>query len=809
MKAPHLAQMFKIGPKRKSDEDKGDVEAKRLRRAAADADADAAETTNAYLLKDGEEDKKGELNNVNEVSVRAAIEEEDCCSTKELNSSVADPESWAPPNDDDNAGLSARVSSQTQQKISALSSLEEPNSADHRSFIESMLQQHARFVSEACKTFQSNPLAMQTAVRAHQQCLDSLLDLYYKIHTHDSSADRASRLFHENYNQLQKLHASVNQQSTAAADGPTKRAPSKPRLPLHSQNIKETFAEDDGKNGHDGFMPPDERPLSETGQTKRHERNKPPNIMTDSLSQANLMGSSTERQSLAYQTKAPTKDSISEAPDASSFMSGADGRLFSDKGRSRAQSKQSHPSHCGRSPVEACDKDMKLGLEVEEDCDIAVGSRKGKDSDVELASPVYSTFDASQRPNGTTTHEAAAVTANEEMISGDKENCPGLNKSLCTPSGNTSQHDVTEAADSGDWICIHCTLENSPSKRRCIVCHARRPVSTMTSLLGLPKRTPRGKTRLQDLRDASQGLFDNSQPSVVLELNHDDVTGEGAKGETRLNEDAAEQEFVAPPAAVPRTIDSHSKTLKSSNTTEPDFLDEPRRITLDAGVVGNSQGIADGEKNLSPSFDSQETEDPTMFSQSQSSIRPKKKEASDPPQSAQSPSAKARSDAITVPREATKPSTNPYAKPWQSNLQSRQFDRELITATADANHARTGPAKTVGPAPGWHTAHRRVAARREKDSTDIWNDSESQEPYHEVVRGKARKDLPTHDCPECTAFYNSLITTESQPMDIRQFCRHRSRFGPPPETPEGFWELDFIDELRAKQANEAKRAGNK
>ena len=73
-----------------------------------------------------------------------------------------------------------------------------------------------------------------------------------------------------------------------------------------------------------------------------------------------------------------------------------------------------------------------------------------------------------------------------------------------------------------------------------------------------------------------------------------------------------------------------------------------------------------------------------------------------------------------------------------------------------------------------------------QDTADESTDSPGY-AYQEVVRKKAeRQALPQYECVDCAAFGRAVG------MPIR-YCRHRFRF-PPPETPPGFWDLDFADE---------------
>ena len=90
------------------------------------------------------------------------------------------------------------------------------------------------------------------------------------------------------------------------------------------------------------------------------------------------------------------------------------------------------------------------------------------------------------------------------------------------------------------------------------------------------------------------------------------------------------------------------------------------------------------------------------------------------------------------------------------------------------------------------------------------DDDDGSEPghcYHEVVRGNKRKLLPCHDCPNCRRFVELL--NENSQTDYMQYSRHHAKFAPS-ETPPGFWELDFADEKKKRDAKrEAKRAARR
>jgi hypothetical protein len=72
--------------------------------------------------------------------------------------------------------------------------------------------------------------------------------------------------------------------------------------------------------------------------------------------------------------------------------------------------------------------------------------------------------------------------------------------------------------------------------------------------------------------------------------------------------------------------------------------------------------------------------------------------------------------------------------------------------------------------------------------------------FQEVVRKKAdRQKMPGHACPECKAFWDTVCDdgTVFERKHFEDCSRHRAHHSPP-STPEGFWELSFTDEIRAR-----------
>ncbi len=142
---------------------------------------------------------------------------------------------------------------------------------------------------------------------------------------------------------------------------------------------------------------------------------------------------------------------------------------------------------------------------------------------------------------------------------------------------------------------------------------------------------------------------------------------------------------------------------------------------------------------------------------------------------------------------------NQVSKAWVNNKHARQFISEMekdIPRKASAPWMTTRPKLTS-------TAPFRSATNPGQDNLF----EESPPPkyaYKETVRcRKDRQGLPCHDCDECRYWYLTLKNTGHEfSQDPLSFSRHRSRFQPH-ESPVDFWEMSFVDERKARQAEEA------
>jgi hypothetical protein len=82
--------------------------------------------------------------------------------------------------------------------------------------------------------------------------------------------------------------------------------------------------------------------------------------------------------------------------------------------------------------------------------------------------------------------------------------------------------------------------------------------------------------------------------------------------------------------------------------------------------------------------------------------------------------------------------------------------------------------------------------------------------FVEVVRKKNKRDaLPGHACPECAKFYEAMIqqgifTKETLPKVMKACSKHKAKYLPP-DTPDGFWDLDITTPPEWKVENERKK----
>ncbi|GAX12360.1 hypothetical protein FisN_1Hh293 [Fistulifera solaris] len=144
---------------------------------------------------------------------------------------------------------------------------------------------------------------------------------------------------------------------------------------------------------------------------------------------------------------------------------------------------------------------------------------------------------------------------------------------------------------------------------------------------------------------------------------------------------------------------------------------------------------------------------------------------------------------------------NQVSKAWVNNKHARQFISEMekdIPRKASASWMTTRP-KLTSTAPF-------CSATNPGQDTLFEESPQPKYAYKETVRcRKDRQALPCHDCDECRYWYLTLKNTGHEfSQDPLSFSRHRSRFQPH-ESPVDFWEMSFVDERKARQAEEAER----
>ncbi|GAX21035.1 hypothetical protein FisN_1Lh293 [Fistulifera solaris] len=141
------------------------------------------------------------------------------------------------------------------------------------------------------------------------------------------------------------------------------------------------------------------------------------------------------------------------------------------------------------------------------------------------------------------------------------------------------------------------------------------------------------------------------------------------------------------------------------------------------------------------------------------------------------------------------------SRAWVNNKHARQFISEMekdIPRKASASWMTTRP-KLTSTAPF-------CSATNPGQDTLFEESPQPKYAYKETVRcRKDRQALPCHDCDECRYWYLTLKNTGHDfSQDPLSFSRHRSRFQPH-ESPVDFWEMSFVDERKARQAEEVER----
>jgi hypothetical protein len=138
---------------------------------------------------------------------------------------------------------------------------------------------------------------------------------------------------------------------------------------------------------------------------------------------------------------------------------------------------------------------------------------------------------------------------------------------------------------------------------------------------------------------------------------------------------------------------------------------------------------------------------------------------------------------------------------WTSTVSNKTFLGQLDRTNSSFDADSQQGSSFMKTSSGWiakSRPHVRPQPSTSKEPGNIWYDSQDLGQgykYHEVVRGKAKRQcLPGHDCPECKAFYECIHRNGHEfSQNPVEHTRHRAQYAPP-ETPENFWEMDFVDE---------------
>ena len=160
--------------------------------------------------------------------------------------------------------------------------------------------------------------------------------------------------------------------------------------------------------------------------------------------------------------------------------------------------------------------------------------------------------------------------------------------------------------------------------------------------------------------------------------------------------------------------------------------------------------------------------------------------------------------AVSKLSKARKPSPS-SSSGWISTRHAKAFVAEVAAhnIALAASRIKEPSSKAIAPTPEKGKSHADQTPRAKTQASPDSTEDPHEQPYTEVVRKKTeRAKLKPHRCEECGAFMDAVLASDDRGVHSRDelMCcsRHRHRFTPP-ETPEGFWELSFHDEILARQ----------
>lgn len=143
--------------------------------------------------------------------------------------------------------------------------------------------------------------------------------------------------------------------------------------------------------------------------------------------------------------------------------------------------------------------------------------------------------------------------------------------------------------------------------------------------------------------------------------------------------------------------------------------------------------------------------------------------------------------------ETVKPDTV-HSNPAATTLNGKSSPNQSLPKTPARNPYSRSNATNATP---------KTAARMDWSDDEEEKDDSPARPYkyQEVVRCRQdREQLPGYCCAECDKFVESLCQDVFDKKEFLGMSRHRARHAPE-NTPPGFWDLSFADEIDARKTN--------
>eukprot|EP00980_Cylindrotheca_fusiformis_P013645 scaffold3513_cov102-Cylindrotheca_fusiformis.AAC.6 len=356
------------------------------------------------------------------------------------------------------------------------------------------------------------------------------------------------------------------------------------------------------------------------------------------------------------------------------------------------------------------------------------------------------------------------------------------------PLYHDSPHDVYEASQ----ITFH-------NGRTTTTTHAAMRQSQKPSIVCLPCNTTTPTTTVNGGGDDSTNVPAGTTTTTVAK--NTDLKEDPKTSDTTTTTTMATTTVVVPKKKRRVTLSPNVIVPKNKNPKRnvvvggyyrgyaPNLYRPPPRPTVAAVVpdVPVSLDATTSRRQSLPPFGREDLPADTTNEEGRDSARlpPNNKET------AKQPTATSSTTTTTAATKTTTGSTR-----WMTNRHNRDF---LMEPPSNNNTFKTSKSAAVSP-----YVRQSIPGASSNQSTNANSATNTTIRYEQVVRKKDDRDqLQRHDCPDCGQFLRAVM--EGRGAEVFEqhalLCdsRHRTRYTPP-ETPEDFWELSFMDEIKARRS---------